>query len=348
MSRTRSLRSSAALLPAMPLALAHVPGLALANALVLVLVLVLVPAQARAAESFPTRPVRMVVTFPPGGAVDIVGRILGQRLSEVIGQPVLVDNRPGGGQIIGTELVARAAPDGYTLLLPSITHSINPALHKALPYDTLRDFRAVSLVAASPQVLVATPSFPGRTVADVIAQAKARPGQINYASSGNGSGGHLAMELFRSTTGVVLVHVPYKGAGPAVVDLVGGQVQLMFTSPLAVASQVRAGKLAAIAIASAKRTESWPELPTVAESGVPGFEASLWYGLVAPARTPQASIAVLEQATIKAVRTPELRDRFAQQGVDPIGSTSAEFDAFLRREVDKWSKVVRESKIRLD
>lgn len=324
----------AALLPA------ALPVIALTHALSI--------APAQAGESFPARPLRMVVTFPPGGAVDIVGRILGQRLSEVLGQAVLVDNRPGGGQIIGTELVARAAPDGYTLLLPSITHSINPALHKSLPYDTLRDFRGVSLVAASPQVLVATPSFPARTVAEVIAQAKARPGQINYASSGNGSGGHLAMELFRATTGLMLMHVPYKGAGPAVVDLVGAQVQLMFTSPLAVASQVKTGKLVAIAIASAKRTDSWPELPTVAESGVPGYEASLWYGLAAPVRTPQAAIAVLEQATIKAVRTPELRDRFAQQGVDPVGSSSGEFDAFLRREVDKWSTVVRASKIRLD
>jgi tripartite-type tricarboxylate transporter receptor subunit TctC len=305
-------------------------------------------AQAPATDPFPARPLRLVVTFPPGGAVDIVGRILGQRLSDVLGQPVLVDNRPGGGQIIGTELVARAAADGHTLLLPSITHSINPALYPKLPYDTLRDFRAVSLVAASPQVLVATPAFPARNVADLIAQAKARPGQINYASSGNGSGGHLAMELFRSTTGVSLVHVPYKGAGPAVTDLVGGQVQLMFTSPLAVAAQVKAGKLAAIAAASAKRMESWPELPTVAESGVAGFEASLWYGLVAPVRTPAAAIVVLEQATIKAVRASELRERFAQQGVDPIGSSSGEFDAFLRREVDKWSTVVRASKIRLD
>jgi tripartite-type tricarboxylate transporter receptor subunit TctC len=336
MTRFRKTPGAAALLPVALLACTSAPGQAQ------------VQVQARTTDAFPARPLRMVVTFPPGGAVDIVGRILGQRLSEVLGQPVLVDNRPGGGQIIGTELVARAAADGYTLLLPSITHSINPALHAKLPYDTLRDFRAVSLVAASPQVLVATPSFPGRSVAEVIAQAKARPGQINYASSGNGSGGHLAMELFRSISRVSLVHVPYKGAGPAVVDLVGGQVQLMFTSPLAVASQVKAGKLAAIAIASAKRTDSWPDLPTVAESGVPGYEASLWYGLVAPAATPTAAITMLEQATFKAVRVPEVRDRFAQQGVDPIASTSGEFDAFLRREVDKWSTVVRASKIRLD
>ncbi len=301
-----------------------------------------------AAEAYPARSVRLVVTFPPGGAVDLVGRILAQKLAELLGQSVLVDNRPGGGQIIGSEIVARSAADGYTLLLPSITHAINPALHARLPYDTLRDFAPISLAAASPQLLVAHPALPARSVQELIALARAKPGQINYASSGNGSGGHLAMELFRSISGIALTHVPYKGAGPAVVDVVAGQVQLMFTSPLAVSQQIRTGKLVALGIASAQRSSAWPDLPTIAESGVRGYSASLWYGLLAPARTPEPALRVLEAAAVKAVRAPEVRERLLAQAVDPVGSSAREFDAFLREELKKWASVIRNAGIRLD
>jgi tripartite-type tricarboxylate transporter receptor subunit TctC len=250
--------------------------------------------------------------------------------------------------LIGTDLVAKAAPNGYTLLLATITHAINPSLHATLPYDSIKDFAPVTLVAASPQILIAHPSVSAKNVIELIALARAKPGQLNYASSGNGSGGHLAMELFKSMTGVQIAHIPYKGAGPALTDLIGGQAQLMFTSPLAALPHVRAGKLNALAMASARRSEAAPELPTVAESGVPGFEASLWYGILAPAGTPAAVVRTLHDALVAALQAPDVRARLAAQGVEAIGGTPREFQDFIRTETAKWAKVVKAAAIRTD
>lgn len=300
------------------------------------------------AGSYPDKPIRLIVPYPPGGATDIVARSLGQKLYETFGQQVVIDNRAGGGQVIGTDLAAKAAPNGYTLLLATITHAINPSLRAKLPYDSLKDFAPVTLVAASPQILIAHPSVAAKNVTELIALARARPGQLNYASSGNGSGGHLAMELFKSMTGLQIAHVPYKGAGPALTDLIGGQVQIMFTSPLAALPHVRAGKLTALAMAGARRSEAAPELPTVAESGVPGFEASLWYGVLAPAGTPNAVVTALHRALTAALKAADVRDRLLTQGVEPIGSSAREFENFMRSETVKWGKVVKAAGMRPD
>ena len=314
----------------------------------LIHILLLACAAASAAAAYPERPIRLIVPYPPGGATDIVARSLGQKLTDAFGQQIVVDNRAGGGQVIGTDLVAKAAPNGYTLLLASITHSINPSLHAKLPYDSLGDFAPVTLIAASPQILVAHPAVAAKNVRELIALARARPGQLNYASSGNGSGGHLAMELFKSMTGLTIAHVPYKGAGPALTDLIGGQVELMFTSPLAALPHVKAGKLTALAMASARRSAAAPELPTVAESGVPGFEASLWYGILAPAGTPNSVAAALHRALVAALQAPDVRERFLSQGLEPIGASRREFAEFLRSETAKWAKVIKAAGIRTD
>jgi tripartite-type tricarboxylate transporter receptor subunit TctC len=304
-------------------------------------------ALAVAAQPYPSRPVRLILPYPPGGATDIVARALGQKLGDALGQQFVIDNRGGGGQVIGTALAAEAAPDGYTLILVTITHTINPALHRKLPYDSLADFTPVTLVAASPQILVAHPSVAAKSVSELIALAKAKPGGLNYASSGNGSGGHLAMELFKSMTGVQMTHVPYKGAGPALTDLIGGQVQVMFTSPLAALPHVKTGKLRGIAMASRTRSQAAPDLPTVAET-VPGYEASLWYALLGPARLPQPVVATLNAETIRALRLPDVAERLTGQGVEPAGGTPAELAAFMKSETAKWGKVVREARIGLD
>jgi tripartite-type tricarboxylate transporter receptor subunit TctC len=301
-----------------------------------------------AAQAYPDRPIRLVIPYPPGGATDIVARSLGQKLNDSLGQQLVIDNRAGGGQLIGTDIVAKAAPNGYTLILITITHSINPSLYAKLPYDSIKDFAPVTLVAISPQILVAHPSLPVKNVGELLAYLRARPGQINYASSGNGAGGHLAMELFKSMAGVQLTHIPYKGAGPALIDLVGGQVKLMFTSPLAALPFVKSGKLTALAMASARRSEAVPDLPTVAESGLPGFEASLWYGVLAPAGTPNAIIVTLHNALTAALKAPDVRERLAAQGVEALGGGAREFQAFMRSETIKWAKVVKFAGIKTD
>lgn len=300
------------------------------------------------AQTYPDRPIRLIVPYPPGGAADIVGRSLGHKLNDSLGQQIVIDNRAGGGQLIGTDIVAKAAPNGYTLILITITHSINPSLYAKLPYDSIRDFTPVTLVAISPQILVAHPTLPVKNVGELLAYLRARPGQLNYASSGNGAGGHLAMELFKSMAGVQLTHIPYKGAGPALTDLVGGQVKLMFTSPLAALPFVKSGKLTALAMASARRTEAAPDLPTVAESGLPGFEASLWYGVLAPAGTSNAVVATLHQALTAALKAPDVRERLAAQGVEALGSGQREFLDFMRSETVKWAKVVKIAGIKTD
>ena len=299
------------------------------------------------AQPYPSRPIRLIVPYPPGGATDIVARMLGQKLGDVFGQQVVIDNRAGGGQVIGTDLAAKAAPDGYTLILVSITHTINPALHKKLPYDSIKDFTPITLVAASPQILIVHPSVAAKSVSELIALAKGKAGGLNYASSGNGSGGHLAMELFKSMTGTRMTHIPYKGAGPALTDLIAGQTQAMFTSPLAALPHVKTGKLRALAMASKTRSLAAPDLATVGET-VPGYEASLWYGLLAPAGTAKPIVARLHGEVVTALKLSDVVERLSSQGVEPIGSTPEELAAFMKSETAKWGKVVREANIRLD
>jgi len=305
-------------------------------------------AQSADIKDYPHKPIRLIIPYPPGGATDVIARTLAQKLTDAMGQSVVVDNRGGGGQVIGTDLAAKAQPDGYTLIMVTITHSINPGLHKKLPYDSIRDFTPVTLVAASPQILVAHPSLGVSSVKELLNLPKAKTGGINYASSGNGSGGHLAMELFKSMTGLNLVHVPYKGAGPALTDLVGGRVQLMFTSPLAALPHVKSGRLKALAMASRNRSPAAPELPTVSESGVPGFEASLWYGMLAPAGTARGIVTRLHDETAKALQLPDVVERLSSQGVEPIGGSPQELAAFLKLETAKWARVVKQAGIRVD
>ena len=299
------------------------------------------------AQTYPTKPVRFVVPYPPGGATDILARMIGGKLSNSLGQQFLVDNRPGAGQKIGTGMVAKSAPDGHTILLVSVTHSINPALDANLPYDSLKDFAPITLAASSPNVVVVHPSVPVKSVKQLIALAKSRPGELNMATSGNGSGGHLAGALFQSMTGVKMTTVPYKGGGPAYVDLIGGQVQVMFTSPNPTLSYAKAGKLRALAMTGAKRSPAAPELPTIAEAaGLPAYEASLWYGIVAPAGTPGPIVQLLHREMTKALATPDVREPLAARGVEVIGSTPEEFVKHIRSETEKWAKVIKEANIR--
>jgi tripartite-type tricarboxylate transporter receptor subunit TctC len=298
-----------------------------------------------AAQVYPDRPIRLVVPYPPGGAADIMGRTLAQKLADDLGQQVIIDNRAGGGQIIGTEIVAKAAPDGYTLLQASVTHAINPGLVAKLTYDSVNDFAPVSVLAESPLVLVVHPSVPVKSTRELIAFAKARPGRLNYASSGNGSGGHLAMELFRSMTNTDMVHVPYKGAGPALTDLIAGQVQLMITSPLAAVPYVKSGRLRLLGVSSKVRSTALPDVPTVGES-VPGYEATLWYAVLAPGRTPKAIIGKLNAAIQTALASPNVRDIFAKSGVDALGGSPIELSKFLAQETEKWRSVIGSAGIR--
>ena len=300
------------------------------------------------AQDYPNRPLRLVVPYPPGGATDIIARTLSQKLFEDLGQQVIVDNRPGGGQILGTDLVAKAPPNGYTMLLASVTHGINPGLVTKLPYDSVRDFTPISMVATSPNVLVINARLPVKSVKELIALAKAHPGQLNYASSGNGSGGHLAMELFRSMTGTVMTHVPYKGAGPALTDLIAGQVQLMFTSPLAALPHVRTGKLRVLGVGSSKRTEAAPDLVTIAEAGVPGYDAPLWYAILGPAGMPDEIVTRLNASFKSILAMRDVRERFSSNGVDATYSTAAEVAVHISREIEKWRKVILAAGIRPD
>jgi tripartite-type tricarboxylate transporter receptor subunit TctC len=302
-----------------------------------------------AAQSYPTRPIRMVVAYPPGGGTDIVGRMMAQRFTEQLGQNVVVDNRGGATGNIGTELVARSAPDGYTLLMGNVApNAINVSLFKSLPYDPVKDFAPVSLVAATPNVLVVHPALPVNTVKELIALARAKPGALNFPSAGIGSSSHLAGELLKSLAKIDMVHVPYKGGGPALTDLLAGQMQLMFATMPAAMPHVKAGKLRAVAVTTAKRSQTLRELPTVAEEGVAGYEASTWYGLLAPAGTPQPVVERLHQETVKALAGAELRERLAAQGFEPVGGSPAEFTAYIKSEIAKWGRVIREAGIRAE
>ena len=300
------------------------------------------------AQKYPEKTVRIVVPFAAGGGADILARILAQKLPEIWGQNVVVDNRPGAGAVIGTELVARSAPDGYTLLLSANPHGSNPALVPKLPYDTVRDFAPITMVASAPLLLVVHPSLPPRTVRELIALAKARPNQLSYASSGNGGPQHLAGELFKHMAGVSIIHIPYKGSTPALADLLGGHVQVSFAGLLAGLVHVKAGKLRPLGVTSAKRLESNPEFPTVAENGVPGFEMSAWWGVFAPAGTPQTIIAKAHGDMARVLQSPEVKERLARDGSHAVGSRPEELAAFVQREIDKVTKLVRSAGIKAD
>jgi tripartite-type tricarboxylate transporter receptor subunit TctC len=315
-------------------------------ALVIVLAVI---AAGTSAQTYPTRPIRLVVPFPAGGTTDILAREVGQRLSVSLGQPVVVDNRPGAAGNIGSDLVAKSAPDGYTLLMCTVsTHAINPNLYAKLPYDHVKDFAPVILVAGVPNVLEVTPSLPVNTVSDLIKLAKEKPGQINFASSGSGTSIHLSGELFKTMAGVDMTHVPYKGSAPAITDLMGGQVQVMFDNLPSSLQQIKAGKLRAIAVTSAQRAPALPNVPTIAESGLAGFEASSWFGVVAPAGTPQAIIARINADVNQWLQSPDAKEKLLAQGAAAAGGTPEQFAAYIRTETEKWAKVVKASGAKVD
>ena len=298
---------------------------------------------------YPSKPLRLIMSFPAGGPTDIVGRLIGQKLTEAWGQNVVIDNRPGGGGMIGGLAAAKSPADGYTLYLAGVsTLAISPFVQKNMPFDPMRDFQPVSRTTLQPLLLMTHPSLPVTTLKDFIALAKAKPGQINYASSGPGGSGHLAGELFKSMTRTDLVHVPYRGAPPALMDLVSGQVQTMFGTILASVPHIRSGKLRAIAITGPRRSAAIAEVPTFAESGMPGYDASSWNGIVVPSGTPRAIVDKLNAEIVKIMQVPAVIERLAPDGTLAISSTPEEFAAFIKAEQTKWSKVVREAKIRID
>jgi len=300
------------------------------------------------AQGYPNRPVRWIVPFAPGGGGDNLARTMQSALSDALGQTVVIDNRGGGGGSIGTETAARAAPDGYTILQVTTGHTVNATLVAKLPYDILRDFTPVSLVASQSNVLVVHPSVPARSVKELIAWARDRSGAISFASGGNGSSPHLSGEMLKLLARIEATHIPYKGSGPAIADLLGGHVQLMFVGPISIEGFVKTGRLRALAVASAKRMAILPEVPTMAEAGFPGFETGTWYAVVAPAGTPASAVGRLHEALVRAASGADVRSRLAAQGVDVVGGSPAELAAYLRSEVSRWGKVVRDAKLRVD
>ncbi len=302
-----------------------------------------------AAQAYPDKPIRVIVAVPAGGTPDVVMRMLAPGLSGLLGQQLVIDNRGGAGSLIGTELAARALPDGYTLFFSSPgSLTILPHLHKQLAFDPLRDFVPISLVCIGPFLLLAHPAVPVRTVKELIALARAEPGKLNYASAGNATPNHLAMESFKSMAGVNITHVPYKGAPQAVTDLIGGSVELMFNSIPPALPHIRSGRLRLLAVAGVRRSPQLPDTPTVSEAGVPGFEATTWFGLLAPAKTPKQIIARLHELVVKVVRAPEMKSQFEILGYEAIGGSPAEFAAFIRVESEKYAKVVKLSGAKID
>ncbi|HEX4334030.1 MAG TPA: tripartite tricarboxylate transporter substrate binding protein [Usitatibacter sp.] len=295
-----------------------------------------------AAQPYPSKPIHFVVPYPPAGPLDTVARLVGQRVSENVKQPVIVENKPGAGGNIGADLVAKAAPDGYTLLMGAVaTHAINPTLYASIPYDAEKDFIPVTQIASTPNVLVVNPSLPVTNVHDFIAYAKAHPGSLNFGSGSTGSAGHLAGELFKSLAGVEMTHVPYKGAAPAMNDLIGGQIQLMFDNLASSLGQIKAGKVRALAVTTARRTELAPDLPTIAESGLPGFDINTWFGLFVPAGTPQPIVQRLHDEFVKALEAPEVRAKMLALGAEPVGNTPEQFARYIRSEAVKYAKLVK-------
>jgi tripartite-type tricarboxylate transporter receptor subunit TctC len=320
-----------ALLTAAGLVIAAVPGLA----------------SLAAAQEYPTRPVRVIIPFPPGGSNDVVGRLISTHLAERLGKQVIIDNRSGAGGVIGTEIVAKSPPDGYTLLMISLAHAVNPWLYK-LAYDPIKDFAPIGLLAKGPNVLVVHPSLPVKSVKDLLALAKQKPGDLQYASAGIGSFQHLGAELFKLMAGVDMLHVPFKGGGPAMVDVVGGHTKVMFSSMVQTVPQIKSGKLRAIGTGGLERNAVLPDVPTIAEAGVPGYEAVNWWGLVAPAGTSQAIIDKLNREIEVVQKSPDVQKQFANEGADPVGMKPADFGAFMVSEMSKWEKVVKQGGIKAE
>jgi len=298
-----------------------------------------------AQQDFPSKPVRLIVPFPAGGGVDIVARSLAPHLTERWGQQAVVDNRPGAGTTLGADLAAHAAPDGHNLLLTNTAHAINATLFRKLPYDPVRDFEPISLVATQPSVLVVNTALPAKSVKELIALAKSRPGQLNYASSGNGTPPHLSAAMFENLAGVSLNHVPYKGAAPALTDLLAGQVQLMFATIISVTPQLPSGRIRALAVTSPKRSAALPDVPTIAESGVAGYEATAWFMLLAPAKTPGALVQRISRDAAAVVAKPDVRARFVKEGAETVGSTPDRAAAYLTIEIARWGKVIKAANI---
>ncbi|HKA40563.1 MAG TPA: tripartite tricarboxylate transporter substrate binding protein [Burkholderiales bacterium] len=297
------------------------------------------------AADYPARPVRFIIPFPPGGGTDILGRTLAQKLGEALGQQFVVDNRGGAASLLGAELAAKSAPDGYTLLLASGSFAISAGFYKSLPYDPVRDFDAVGMVATQPLVFVVHPSFPASSIRELVAYAKANPDKVNYASGGDGGINHLAAELFKKMTGTRMVHIPYKGAGPALTALLGGEVQLFIATLGSVLSHVRSSKLRALAIASVRRSPTAPDLPTVAEAGVPGYEATNWYGVLAPRGTPPAVISALNREVEAALKDKSVGERLTAQGFESATSTPRQFADYLKSEIVKWARTIKDAGI---
>jgi len=320
------------------------------SALLLLAATVLAVPYALAADApWPARPIHLVVPYPPGGPLDTVARLTAQKVSADLGQPIVVDNKAGAGGNIGADLVAKAAPDGYTVLLGAVaTHAINPTLYASIPYDAQRDFEPVTQLASTPNVLIVNPSLPVKDVREFIAYAKAHPGALNFGSGSTGSAGHLAGELFKRMAGVEMTHVPYKGAAPAMQDLIAGQVQVMFDNLASALTQIRAGKVRALAVTTAKRTPLAPDLPTIAESGLAGFDINTWFGLFVPARTPRAIVQRLHDEFVKALEQPDVREKMLALGAEPVGSTPEQFAAYVKSEAAKYAAVVKASGARVD
>jgi tripartite-type tricarboxylate transporter receptor subunit TctC len=300
------------------------------------------------AQTYPERPIRMVLPFPPGGVTDLLARALAEKLAPRLGQPVVVDNKSGAGTVLASDLVARAPADGYTVLMAASSLGTAPLLYEKVGYDAIKSFAPITQVASVVHVLVVNPTLPVKSVAELVAYAKQNPGKLNYGSTGAGTSTHLEAELFKSMSTTFMVHIPYRGSGPALVDLIAGQTNVMFDALGSSGPFIKAGKLRALAVTTARRSPSAPELPTVAESGLPGYEAMPWLGLVAPAGTPQAVVDRLHREVNEVLKDPELRERFKGWGLDIIGNTPSEFSAFLRRDIDQWTKVISSAKIKAE
>jgi tripartite-type tricarboxylate transporter receptor subunit TctC len=305
------------------------------------LVLVLSPLCALAQSGYPAKPVRFIVPSAAGGGTDIIARAVAQKLSESLGQQFVVDNRPGAGQMIGIELAAKSAPDGHTILMAASTLAINPIMYKKVSYDPVRDFAPITQAASLPNILVVHPSLPVKSVAELVALAKKQPGKLDYASAGIGTSPQMSMELLKSMTGIDLLHIPYKGTAPGVVDLLAGQVKVMAPNLLTALPHIKAGRLRALAVTSAKRSEALPDVPTIAEAGVPGYESVQWYGVLAPAGTAREIVTRLHAEIVRALAQPDVRERLAADGAEPVGSTPEQFAAFIKSEIDKWARVAR-------
>ena len=300
------------------------------------------------AQQFPAKPIRLIVPFAPGGATDYMGRVIGQKMSESLGQPVVVENKAGANAILGTDLVAKAAPDGHVLVLCAFGHATNPYLVAKLPYDTVKDLAPVTLLVTGPLLLVAHPSVPVNNVKELIAYLKANPNKLNYASGGIGSSQHFAAELMMNMTGTKMTHIAYKGTAPAYVDLLSGATSLMFDNMVTALPQVKAGKLKAIAVSTAQRMSQAPEVPTVAEAGLPGFETGIWHGFLTSGGTPKPVIERLHKEIVRALNTADVREGFLQRGLIPVGNTPEQFEAFIGNEMAKWSKIIKEAGIKAE